>query len=117
MTIIIRSSLDAKRVSEHGLQSQLVNNYDRILKPAPENKRNMESTRLLEGMEVHTKGGNFLPVRHGEESPKDLVTDGFWIFHPRAGLEHQAATKGGGSTFLLNTLVQTWPGLVSKVTA
>lgn len=47
-----------------------MNNYDRILKPALESKRNVESTRLLEGMEVHTEGGNFLPARHGEESPQ-----------------------------------------------
>lgn len=55
--------------------------------------------------------------QHMEKSPKDLITNGFWIFHLRAGLEHQDATKGGGSTFLQNTLIQRWPGLISRVMA
>lgn len=45
-------------VSERGLQSQLVNNYDRISKAALENKWNVESTFLLVGLGEHRQGGN-----------------------------------------------------------
>lgn len=80
--IIIRSSLDANSVSECGLQSKLVNNYGRILKPALENKRNVESTRLLEGMEVHTGGRNFLPARLEKRVPKTSLQMDFGYFIP-----------------------------------
>lgn len=83
MTIIIRSSLDANSVSERGLQSWLVNNYDRISKAALKNKWNVESTCLLTGLEVQER--SCLPARHGAERPKDLITNGFWIFHARVG--------------------------------
>lgn len=77
-TIIIRSSLDANSVSERGLQSQLVNNYDRILKPALESKRNVESTRLLEGMEVHTERGE-LPASKTWRRESQRVPRYKWI--------------------------------------
>lgn len=83
--IIIRSSLDANSVSERGLQSKLVNNYDRILKPALKNKRNVESTCLLEGMEAHTEGGTSCQQHMEKRVPKTSLQMDFGYFIPELG--------------------------------
>lgn len=115
LAIIIRSSLDANSVSERGLQSKLyMNNYDRILKPALESKRIVESMCLLEGMEGHTEGGNFLPARYGEESPQRPHYKWIWDISSQGW----SRTSGCHKRWWLHLSAErSWGGQVSKVMA